>query len=157
MSQWSASLVWPEFLQEDPERNDTQLSEYLEQPEFADENWALWRNDVLEDVDLRLRSTGCAAVLAWAAWGGTLMEDAPEPRWVSPDDLISAVAALRALMENAVDGALIVRDYEDYGNRGKPKEEQFAEDLAVVEAKARWAKSRGRLLVSFDVNHSGSN
>jgi hypothetical protein len=80
-----------------------------------------------------------------------------EPRWVSPDDLVTAVVALRASMRNPEDAALVLRDYQDYGNRSKPKEELFAEDLAVIEAKALWAKRQGKALVSFDVNHSGSN
>jgi hypothetical protein len=157
MSQWSASLVWLEFLQQSDGENDDQLKEYLTQPEFADENWALWRNEVLEDLELRLRDGGCTAILAWVAWGGVEMKDALEPRWVSPDDLVGAVAELRALMRNPADTALVLRDYEDYGSRGKPKEELFAEDLAVIEAKALWAKRLGKSLVSFDVNHSGSN
>lgn len=154
MSGWHATLVWPEFLQDD--ETDVQFQEWLGQPEFADENWALWRNEILEDVDALLRHAGCAPMLTWAACCGVLTKDAVEPRWVSPDDLIAAVAAARSLMENPASAAIILRDYEDYGERGKPKEQSFTEDLAIIEAKARWARDRAHLVVSFDVNN-GTN
>jgi hypothetical protein len=151
MSQWYSNLIWPELLGEDLESE-----QYEQQPELPDENWSLWRQQISAEAEALLRKSGCAALLTWVAWGTEPYEDAPEPKWVSPDQLLEAVASARRLMTSSASRAVVIEAYHDFSERGKSVDVQFLDDLAAIEQKAMWAKSLGKQQLSFNTFHSGS-
>jgi len=69
---------------------------------------------------------------------------------------LAAVTAARSLTQNPAMATMILRGYVDHGDRRKPIEQSFSEDLATIEAKVKWAMDGGHSVVTFDVNN-GTN
>jgi hypothetical protein len=134
-----ALLVWPEV-----EDNHQELLLCMKQPDFKDDNWGVWRFRV--DGDESLVRAGCKALLAYTSDG----LPADQVEWVSPSELLGAVAALeKAIAQNDGSIADALWEYEDCGGRGKPEMEALLEDLEVIRQKAIWAEGLGKTRLTF--------
>jgi hypothetical protein len=136
-----ALLIWPSLLEDGAE-----LSLCLSQPEFRDENWAVWRFRM--EGDEAISRAGARALLAYTADG--VPPDQIE--WVTPDELLDA--AERLMQQITVDDpdlADTLWEYEDFSARGASPKQALLDDLEVVRQKAIWAKSLGKEKVCFEL------
>ena len=147
---WEATLIWPEVCAESDEYDEDQA--VLADADLLNPNWGMWRATLAEDAEIeqRLRSAGCGALLAYTTEG----REPHEIEWVSPDDIVRSATRLKKLI---ADGDPLAEDvlevYEDQADSGAPALVLFVDDLDQIIQAAQRAGARGHTRLTFQIDY----